>query len=74
MNISLAVFFGHLTPDVEGLRYQHLYHPVPVEQKSPGLANVLNQISSGRFGDAGVFEPYVKCFLRPCTISTHLLL
>ncbi|KAG1845992.1 carbohydrate phosphorylase-domain-containing protein [Suillus tomentosus] len=32
-------FFGHLTPAVEDLRYQHVYHPVPVEQKSPALAH-----------------------------------
>lgn len=53
------VFFGHLTPDVEDLRYQHTYHPVPVEEKSPALAHVLNTVSSGAFGDGGVYEPYV---------------
>ncbi|EIN05688.1 glycosyltransferase family 35 protein [Punctularia strigosozonata HHB-11173 SS5] len=53
-------FFGHLTPDVEGLRYQHAYSPIPVEQKSPGLANVLNQISAGRFGDGSVYEPLLN--------------
>jgi starch phosphorylase len=52
-----VVFFGHLTPAVEDLRYQHVYHPVPVEQKSPALARVLNEISSGLFGDRGVYEP-----------------
>lgn len=52
-----VVFFGHLTPAVEGLRYDHLYHPVPVEQKSPALAEVLNEVSAGRFGDGGVYEP-----------------
>jgi starch phosphorylase len=51
------VFFGHLTPAVEDLRYQHMYHPVPVEQKSPALARVLQEISSGLFGDQGVYEP-----------------
>jgi glycogen phosphorylase len=50
-------FFGHLAPTVEDVRYQHTYHPVPVEQKSAKLATVLNVISSGRFGHAGVFEP-----------------
>ncbi|KAG2359351.1 glycosyltransferase family 35 protein [Suillus spraguei] len=44
---SNVFFFGHLTPAVEDLRYQHTYHPVPVEQKSPALAQVLNEISSG---------------------------
>ncbi|CAA7263964.1 unnamed protein product [Cyclocybe aegerita] len=53
-------FFGHLTPAVEDLRYQHLYHPIPIEQKCPALANVLDQISGGAFGDAGVYEPLVN--------------
>jgi starch phosphorylase len=53
-------FFGHLTPAVEDLRYQHLYHPVPVEQKSPALAKVLDAVSGGLFGDHGVYEPLVN--------------
>jgi starch phosphorylase len=53
-------FFGHLTPAVEDLRHQHVYHPVPVEEKSPRLAKVLNEISAGRFGDGGVFEPLLN--------------
>jgi len=57
---SNVFFFGHLTPAVEDLRYQHVYHPIPIEQKSPALAHVLNQISSGLFGDGGVYEPLVN--------------
>lgn len=57
---SNVFFFGHLTPAVEDLRYQHVYHPVPVEQKSPALAQVLNEISSGLFGDRGVYEPLLN--------------
>ncbi|KZT65114.1 glycosyltransferase family 35 protein [Daedalea quercina L-15889] len=53
-------FFGHLTPAVEDLRYQHMYHPVPVEQKCPALARVLNEVSAGRFGDGGVYEPLLN--------------
>nr|GAT48427.1 glycogen phosphorylase [Mycena chlorophos] len=53
-------FFGHLTPAVEDLRYQHQYHPVPIEEKCPALAHVLDQISSGIFGDAGVYEPLLN--------------
>jgi len=53
-------FFGHLTPAVEDLRYEHTYRPVPVEQKSPALAAVLNEISGGRFGDAQVYEPLLN--------------
>ena len=55
-----AVFFGHLTPAVEDLRYQHLYHPQPIEKKCPALATVLSEISSGRFGDGGVYEPLLN--------------
>jgi len=58
-------FFGHLTPAVEDLRHQHVYHPIPVEQRSPALAKVLDAISSGRFGDAGVYEPLLN------TIKQH---
>ncbi|KAF9039949.1 glycogen phosphorylase [Panaeolus papilionaceus] len=50
-------FFGHLTPAVEDLRYQHIYHPVPLEEKCPALAAVLNHVSSGAFGDPEVYEP-----------------
>jgi starch phosphorylase len=53
-------FFGHLTPDVEDLRYQHTYHPIPVEEKSPALAHVLNTVSSGIFGGDGVYEPLLN--------------
>ena len=42
---------------MEDLRYQHMYHPVPIEQKCPPLARVLNEVSSGRFGEGGVYEP-----------------
>ena len=56
-NIGYIVFFGHLTPDVEDLRYQHTYHPIPVEKKCPALAHVLDTVSSGTFGGDGVYEP-----------------
>ncbi|KAJ7159953.1 glycogen phosphorylase [Mycena crocata] len=54
-------FFGHLTPAVEDLRYQHTYHPVPIEEKCPALAHVLNQVSAGLFGDdSHVYEPLLN--------------
>ncbi|KAI6164019.1 glycosyltransferase family 35 protein [Pisolithus thermaeus] len=53
-------FFGHLTPAVEELRYQHRHHPVPVEEKSRDLARVLDQISAGLFGDGSVYEPLLN--------------
>lgn len=57
---SNVFFFGHLTPAVEDLRYQHMYHPVPLEQKCPPLARVVNEVASGRFGDGGVYEPLLN--------------
>ncbi|THG96476.1 hypothetical protein EW026_g5363 [Hermanssonia centrifuga] len=57
---SNVFFFGHLTPAVEDLRYQHMYHPVPIEEKCPALAQALNEISSGTFGDGGVYEPLLN--------------
>ena len=56
-DVGVLVFFGHLTPAVEDLRYKHMYHPVPVEQKCPALARVLDEVAAGRFGDGGVYEP-----------------
>ncbi|KAJ7070808.1 glycosyltransferase family 35 protein [Mycena amicta] len=53
-------FFGHLTPAVEDLRYQHQYHSIPLEEKCPSLAHVLDQISGGLFGDADVYEPLLN--------------
>ncbi|KAF7976533.1 hypothetical protein HWV62_13809 [Athelia sp. TMB] len=57
---SNVFFFGHLTPDVENLRYQNQYHHVPIEQKCPALANVLNAVAGGLFGDGGVYEPLLN--------------
>ncbi|KAF5353527.1 hypothetical protein D9756_007833 [Leucocoprinus leucothites] len=57
---SNVFFFGHLTPAVEDLRYQHTYHPVPIEQKCPGLAKVLDQVSAGLFGDGAPYEPLLN--------------
>ncbi|KAF8885655.1 glycogen phosphorylase [Infundibulicybe gibba] len=57
---SNVFFFGHLTPAVEDLRYQHLYHPVPIEEKCPALAHVLNTVSQGAFGDGGHYEPLLN--------------
>ena len=39
-------------------RYQK--HPKSVEEKCPALATVLNEISAGRFGDGGVYEPLLN--------------
>lgn len=61
---SNVFFFGHLTPDVEDLRHQHFYHPVPVEEKSPALARVLETIASGFFGDGGPYQPLLNTILQ----------
>ncbi|KAF8124671.1 glycosyl transferase, partial [Mycena galopus ATCC 62051] len=57
---SSVFFFGHLMPAVEDLRYQHMYHPTPIEENCPALANVLTQVSAGLFGDADVYEPLLN--------------
>ncbi|EJD43559.1 glycosyltransferase family 35 protein [Auricularia subglabra TFB-10046 SS5] len=57
-------FFGHLTPAVEDLRHQHVYHPTPVEDRSPALANVIKAIQSGTFGDASPYEPLLNTILQ----------
>ncbi|KAL7411695.1 glycosyltransferase family 35 protein [Mrakia frigida] len=53
-------FFGFLTPDVEAQRRENLFHPVPVEKKSPALAAVFKAIESGMFGDYHVFAPLIE--------------
>ena len=59
LTIIAAVFFGYLTPEVEQVRYNNMYHPRSVEEKSPALARVLRTVSEGLFGDGGIYEPYV---------------
>jgi len=53
-------FFGYLAPDIEGIRYEHTYHPKSVADRSPALAAVMNEISGGRFGTPEVFEPLLN--------------
>ncbi|KAF9260379.1 glycogen phosphorylase [Marasmius fiardii PR-910] len=57
---SNVFFFGHLAPAVEEIRYQHVYHPVPIEEKCPALANVLNTVSGGMFGSGDIYEPLLN--------------
>jgi starch phosphorylase len=45
---------------VEDLRYQHTYHPVPIEEKCTAHTNMLNQISAGLFDDANMHEPLLN--------------
>ncbi|KIM29179.1 glycosyltransferase family 35 protein [Serendipita vermifera MAFF 305830] len=53
-------FFGHLTPAVEELRYNHRYNPIPVQEKSPALAAVLDNVMSGCYGEASIWEPFIN--------------
>ncbi|KAF8650229.1 hypothetical protein AX14_008614 [Amanita brunnescens Koide BX004] len=61
---SNVFFFGHLTPNVEDLRYQHVYHPIPLEKKSPALARVIDTIASGYFGDSSAYQPLLGTILQ----------
>ncbi|KAJ7837322.1 hypothetical protein B0H13DRAFT_2421798 [Mycena leptocephala] len=58
---SNVLFFGHLTLHGRGgPPLPHTYQPIPIEEKCPALANVLNQISAGLFDDANVYEPLLN--------------
>ncbi|KAL1692664.1 glycosyltransferase family 35 protein [Schizophyllum commune] len=57
---SNVFFFGYLTPEVEQVRYNNMYHPRSVEEKSPALARVLRTVSEGLFGDGGIYEPFLN--------------
>ncbi|KAG5352510.1 hypothetical protein C0989_001995 [Termitomyces sp. Mn162] len=61
-NIEIAEEVGesNVCDAVEDLRHEHLYHPMPIEQKCPALAHVLNQVSAGLFGDGEVYEPLLN--------------
>lgn len=56
----LLFAYPYLCSAVEDLRYQHTYHPIPIEKKCPALAHVLDQVSAGLFGDSGVYEPLLN--------------
>ena len=49
-----------------------MYHPVPVEEKSPRLAAVLNEVANGRFGDGNVYEPCVPS-IKCVFLTTELI-
>jgi len=60
LTFYLQVFFGHLTPAVEDIRYQHQYHPQPISERSPALQAVIDLIADGQFGDGTVYEPLLN--------------
>jgi len=47
-------FFGTLTPDVEDIRHDQMYHQVKMD---PKLAEVVSSIQNNHYGDSVVFEP-----------------
>ncbi|GAA5949393.1 hypothetical protein JCM10213_002995 [Rhodosporidiobolus nylandii] len=49
--------FGHLTPDVEGLRLAHHFGDIQYPQE---LLEVIDAIRADTFGDHGVYEPLVN--------------
>lgn len=52
--------FGYLNDQVEAVRYNNSYNPLPLEQRSPELATVFKCIESGAFGDGGIYGPLLK--------------
>nr|XP_031862304.1 uncharacterized protein CI109_002269 [Kwoniella shandongensis]KAA5529376.1 hypothetical protein CI109_002269 [Kwoniella shandongensis] len=55
-----SFLFGHLTEQVEGVRFSNSYQPTPLEQRSSELQDVFRAIESGTFGDGGIYEPLLK--------------
>jgi starch phosphorylase len=60
--------FGHLTKDVDNVRYNNSYNPTPLEQRSPELAQVFKAIESGMFGDGNVYQPLLQTV---CALETR---
>ncbi|KAK1922468.1 carbohydrate phosphorylase-domain-containing protein [Papiliotrema laurentii] len=52
--------FGHLTDQVNQVRYNNTYNPVPLDERSPELAAVFKYIESGAFGDGHIYEALLK--------------
>ncbi|KAK8843410.1 hypothetical protein IAR55_007067 [Kwoniella newhampshirensis] len=55
-----SFLFGHLTEQVEGVRFSNSYQPTPLEQRSSELQDVFRAIESGTFGDGQTYEPLLK--------------
>ena len=58
--------FGHLTEQVQQVRFNNSYNPLPLDQTSPELAVVFKHIESGAFGDGHIYEPLLSTV---CTVS-----
>jgi starch phosphorylase len=52
--------FGHLNDQVAQVRFNNSYNPLPLEQRSPELAEVFKFIESGAFGEAHIYDALLK--------------
>ncbi|RXK39024.1 starch phosphorylase [Tremella mesenterica] len=52
--------FGHLADQVAQVRFNNSYNALPLEQRSPELAEVFKMIESGTFGDGHIYEALLK--------------
>lgn len=52
--------FGHLADQVQQVRFNNSYNPLPLDQRSPELAAAFKYIESGVFGDAHIYDPLLK--------------
>jgi starch phosphorylase len=52
--------FGHLSDNVERIRYDNQYQNTSLEERSPELAAVFKAIEANTFNDGGVYEPLLK--------------
>lgn len=52
--------FGHLTDQVQQVRFNNSYNPLPLEQRSPELAEVFKTIEANAFGDGNVYQALLR--------------
>jgi len=63
--------FGYLNEQVEKVRYDNTYNPLPLEQRSPELAAVFKYIESGAFGDGHIYESLLKTVSLAPALGVH---
>jgi glucan phosphorylase len=56
----LCFMFGYLNDQVQQVRYNNSYNPLPLDQRSPELATVFKHIESGAFGDSSIYDSLLK--------------
>ncbi|KAL1661957.1 hypothetical protein EV122DRAFT_256664 [Schizophyllum commune] len=57
---SNVLFFSCLTPEVEQVRYNYMYHPCSVDEKSPALACILRTVSQGLFSNGSIYKLFLN--------------